>query len=428
MLEELLDPALARARRHNRCVALLFMDLDDFKTVNDVLGHDVGDLLLKQVGSRLSRVVRETDVLARQGGDEFLVMIPDLQPEEGFDDAGGALRVAEAMAERIHAVMRTPFQLGEREVNTSASIGISIFPTDAPDARALLKNSDAAMYDSKKTRHGGYSVYAESEGDPLTRLSFTHRLREAVRNERWALHYQPMVALADGTIAGVEALLRWRRPKGDLISPSEFLPLAEELGLLEAIGEWVLEELCRQAGAWRDAGLEIPVSFNLSPRQLWQPDLASKLSSTLDAAGIDPSRVIVEISESTAATDPARTQRVLWALHEAGLQLAIDDFGTGYSPPARLKHLPVDILKIDQPLVRDLPDDPEIGGFVQAVIGFAEGLDIRSLAEGIEADAQRRYLADKGCTLGQGYLFSRPVPGADVLELARRGGGVLSSS
>ncbi len=432
MFEEMLEPALARARRHNLSVGVLFMDLDNFKQVNDSLGHDRGDLLLQQVADRLREAVRDEDLVARQGGDEFLVLISDVEPEEAEEDflleKDRAVKISELMAERIHRKMRAPFVLGDDEISTSMSVGISVFPLDAADGRQLLKNADAAMYESKKLRSGGSVVHAHAGGDPLTQLSFTKRLRRAVQDQRWVLHYQPMVDLSDGRIIGVEALLRWRKPKGDLVPPNEFLPLAEEMGLLEIIGEWVVEELCRQGNAWRKRGIDLDLSFNLSPRQLWQRNLAEKLGSSLRGAGLDPGRVTVEIAESTAVTDPARTQRVLWALHEVGLKLAIDDFGTGYSPPARLKHLPVDVLKIDQPLTRDLPDDADVGGFVQAVVRFAEGLGVASLAEGIETEEQRRWLVDKGCKLGQGYLFSRPVSADQIVELIRRTGGKLTPS
>lgn len=429
LLQEMLEPALARARRNDLAVALLFMDIDNFKQVNDTLGHDVGDLLLKQVTARLAEATRETDLVARQGGDEFLVMIPDIEP--GIDEKEGrdrALEVAEMMAQRIHKGMRLPFSLGDTDLNTSMSIGISIFPYDASDVRTLLKNSDAAMYESKRAGSGGSAAYTQTSGDPLVRGSLTKRLRQAVKDTPWVLHYQPMVELESGTMMGAEALLRWRKPMGELMPPSEFIPLAEEMGLLEVIGDWVIEELSNQAVAWRSKGLELQVSFNLSPRQLWQRDLAEKLSTRFAAAALDPGGVVIEISEATAMTDPSRTQRILWALHEKGFKLAIDDFGTGYTPPARLKNLPVDILKIDHPLVRDLPDDVEVGGFVEAVIRFAHGLDVDALAEGVETAEQRRFLVDKGCRLGQGYLFSRPVSGNDLYELWSASGGKLGGA
>ncbi|MEX0832640.1 MAG: EAL domain-containing protein [Actinomycetota bacterium] len=424
MFEEMLEPALARARRNDLAVAVLFMDLDGFKEVNDTLGHQAGDQLLSQVAERLREQTRDTDLVARQGGDEFLVLLPDLEPGPGgdfLDSSDSAVKVAELMADRIHKALRAPFGVEDNEIHTAASIGISVFPVDSVDARTLLKNADAAMYESKKSQRGGYVVHFGEGGDPLTELSLTTRLRAAVKEQAWVLHYQPIVNLSDGKIVSVESLLRWRRPRGGLIPPGEFLPIAEEMGLLEIIGEWVLEEVCRQIVAWREVGLDLSVSFNLSPRQLWHRNLSKKITDELEESRIQPERLIVEVSESTAMTDPARTERVLRSLHENGLKLAIDDFGTGYSPPARLKHLPVDILKIDQPLTRDLPDDQEVAGFVEAVVQFAAELGIISLAEGIETENQRRFLTDLGCRLGQGYLFSRPVPAEEIVSMFETG-------
>jgi diguanylate cyclase (GGDEF)-like protein/PAS domain S-box-containing protein len=427
MFEEMLEPAMARARRNDLAVAVLFMDMDGFKEVNDTLGHAAGDELLKQVARRLVEATRETDLVARQGGDEFLVLLTDLEPGDSDDAIGidAAVRVAERVAERVHKAMRAPFSVSDTEVHASISIGISVFPVDASDTRSLLKNADAAMYESKKSRPGSYAVHAQVGADPLTQMTFTRRLRRAVKNQAWVLHYQPTIELATGRIAGVEALVRWRNTSGGLISPQEFLPIAEEMGLLEIIGEWVFEELCHQRNRWSLEGIDLDVSFNLSPRQLWRRDLTEKLVAGLQQAAIDPRNVIVEISEATAMTDPSRTQRILWGLHEAQIKIAIDDFGTGYTPPVRIKHLPVDVLKIDQPLIRDLPEDKDVGSFVNAVIEFSKGIEAASHAEGIETEAQRRFLVEHGCILGQGYLFSRPVPADEISALFVAGDGFV---
>ena len=424
LFEEILEPALARARRDGSAVAVLFMDLDGFKDINDTLGHDAGDLLLQQVAGRVLEATRDTDLVARQGGDEFLVMVPDIAAEgrgtEPPDERSHAVRVAEVLAERIHSMMREPFALGEREVHPSMSIGVSVFPFDAGDRAELMRNADAAMYQSKRERSGGYALHIESEDDAITQLSLPRRLRRAVQERPWVLRYQPLVSLGDGASAGVEALLRWRRPAGDLVAPAEFLPLAEELGLLEAIGDWVLEELCRQDAAWRADGLILQLSINLSPTQLLRRDLATRLDRMLSEAGIEPERMMVEIAESTSVTDPGRTQRILGSLRDRGFGVAIDGFGTGYSSPGRLRHLPIDMLKIDQPLVRDLTEDAEAAGFVGAVIGFARDLGIRTCAVGVETEAQRELLEAQGCELGQGYLLGRPVSGEQILAEARR--------
>jgi EAL domain-containing protein (putative c-di-GMP-specific phosphodiesterase class I) len=265
-------------------------------------------------------------------------------------------------------------------------------------------------------------VYADESAEALGKLSLSTRLRKAVENQNWTLHYQPVVDLSDGTMKGVEALIRWADPNGGLVAPGEFIPLAEEMGLIETIGDWVVEEVARQDQVWRAEGLELDLSFNLSPRQLWQPDIAEKILSRLELGGVDPAQVIVEITESTAMTDPDRTLRILWDLHARGLRLAIDDFGTGYSSLSRLKDMPVAILKIDRTFVRDVATDPQAGSMVQAVIQLANGLGMTSLAEGIETEAEWRFLVERGCQLGQGFYFARPMPAENILAMHRRAG------
>jgi diguanylate cyclase (GGDEF)-like protein/PAS domain S-box-containing protein len=424
MFEELLELAIARARRHGASVAVVYADLDDFKLVNDSLGHEAGDQLLRELAARLKEATRETDLVARQGGDEFLLLVGDLH---GGDDAASALgdsatMVAESVAARVQETLAAPFDLGGTEVYISASVGVSLFPRDAPDATTLLRNADQAMYRSKKLGPGGYSVHAADSDEAMNRLALTTNLRKAVEQQNWELHYQPLVDLSNGAMFGVEALIRWPDPNGGLVPPGEFIPLAEEMGLIEAIGDWVVEEIGRQDAAWRDDGLALELSFNLSPRQLWQPDLAEKVLSRLDAAGVEAGNVVVEITESTAMIDPDRTQRILTELHDRGLRLAIDDFGTGYSSLSRLKHLPVDILKIDRSFVRAVDADPQGGSMVAAMIGLAGSLGMTPLAEGIETEEEWRFLVEHGCPLGQGYHFSRPVPADEIAARYRRAG------
>ncbi|MGH2557342.1 MAG: putative bifunctional diguanylate cyclase/phosphodiesterase [Actinomycetota bacterium] len=418
MFEELLDLALSRARRKDLAVAVLFMDLDNFKLVNDSLGHEAGDELLQQMGARLKEALRETDVVARQGGDEFLVLLSDLErgSQSARPDTETAVVAAETIAERIHEVLRRPFAVGGTEFYISASIGISLFPLDGNDGKTLLKNADAAMYRSKRSAPGGFTVFSKESVDPLTKLSLATRLRRAVERKEWTLHYQPIVDLRDAHLVSVEALLRWQDPSTGMVPPGEFIPLAEEMGLIEVIGDWVLEEVCRQSMAWRREGLMIEVSFNLSPRQLWHGNLVGKIIGHLQWMKINPRSVLVEITESTAMTDPDRTIRILEELHGAGLRLAIDDFGTGYSSLSRLKHMPVDILKIDRSFIRDIPADAHAMSMVKAIIQLAHGLGMVPLAEGIETEEQWRFLAENGCTLGQGFYFSRPVPASDISQ------------
>jgi diguanylate cyclase (GGDEF)-like protein/PAS domain S-box-containing protein len=427
MFERVLDLALARARRSDQGVATLYLDLDNFKLVNDSLGHAAGDELLREMGTRLSGAVRATDVVARQGGDEFLVLLADLE-EVPRDDAMSGLTLANSVASRIHDALKSPFSLSGTEFYITASIGISLFPESAGDARTLLKQADAAMYRSKQGSPGGSMVYASERADSISKLSLTTRLRRATDSRDWVLHYQPIVDIHNEQMVAAEALLRWRQPSGRLIGPSEFIPLAEEMGLIATIGDWVIEELCRQCVAWRNDRVPVDVSFNLSSRQLWQQDLVGRLLAQVSALGVDPFHLVIEITESTAMRDPERTQRVLQELHEHGFRLAIDDFGTGYSSVARLKDLPVDILKIDGRFIRDVPGDPDATSMVRAVIGLAHSLAMRPLAEGIENENQLRYLVDNGCALGQGFLFSPPVPADELIRRVREEGLRVSAS
>jgi diguanylate cyclase (GGDEF)-like protein/PAS domain S-box-containing protein len=310
MFEELLDLAMARARRHELSVAVVYADLDNFKLVNDSLGHEAGDELLRQLADRLREATRETDLVARQGGDEFLLLLADLERDvvgPATSPTDGAMLVAETVANRIHDSLQLPFVLNGVECYASVSLGISLFPQDSTDLRGVLMNADTAMYQSKTMGPGGYVLYSEDTGDPMSRLSFSTRLRKAVESRHWVLHYQPVVDLARGDTVGVEALLRWQDPNGGLIPPGEFIPLAEEMGLIEVIGDWVIEEMCRQDAEWRRDGLSLEMSLNLSPRQLWQPEVVQKVMRPVEAFGADPSNMVLEITESTAMTDPERT-------------------------------------------------------------------------------------------------------------------------
>jgi diguanylate cyclase (GGDEF)-like protein/PAS domain S-box-containing protein len=425
MFEELLDLAMARARRHELSVAVVYADLDNFKLVNDSLGHEAGDELLRQLADRLREATRETDLVARQGGDEFLLLLADLERDvvgPATDPTDGAMLVAETVANRIHDSLQVPFVLNGMECYASVSLGISLFPQDSTDLRGLLKSADTAMYQSKTMGPGGYVLYSEDTGDPMSRLSFSTRLRKAVESRNWVLHYQPVVDLARGDMVGVEALLRWQDPNGGLIPPGEFIPLAEEMGLIEVIGDWVIEELCRQDAEWRRDGLSLEMNFNLSPRQLWQSEVVEKVMRPVETFGADPSNMVLEITESTAMADPERTQRLLWEFHAKGFRVALDDFGTGYSSLSRLKHLPVDILKIDRSFVRDVAVDSEAGSMVRAIIQLADGLGMTPLAEGVETEQEWRFLSDHGCRLGQGYHFSRPVPASEISAQYHRSG------
>jgi diguanylate cyclase (GGDEF)-like protein/PAS domain S-box-containing protein len=430
MFEELLELGMARARRHDLSVAVLCIDVDDFKLINESLGYEAGDALLRAVAERLGEATRETDLVARQGGDEFLLLLADIEGGSvpGFEGTDSAILVVESVGARVHESLRAPFNVAGTELYVSASIGISMFPHDADDAMALLKNADAAMYQSRKTVPGSYLLHWRQSEEALGKLSLTTRLRKAVENRNWQLHYQPVVELAEGKMVGVEALIRWADPNGGLVPPGDFIPLAEEMGLIEAIGDWVVEELSHQAAAWRAEGLELEVSFNLSPRQLWQPDLTEKILEQLGAANLDPESIIVEVTESAAMADPERTLRILRDLNDRGLRLALDDFGTGYSSFARLRYMPVDVLKIDRLFIRNVAQDAQAGDMVRAIIQLAHGLGMTPLAEGIETEDEWRFLVEQGCRLGQGFYFCRPAPAEDILARYRRSGFSLIGS
>jgi len=407
LFEETLILAVERAKRDDMAVAVVFLDLDNFKLVNDSLGHHAGDLLLSELAERLATCTRETDLVARQGGDEFLMLLADLDPQ-------AVEAAAERVANRVVEALAQPFELQGTEFHAGGSIGISLYPRDALDAETLLKNADIAMYRAKRLEPGGHAFFA-SEGDDATlRLSFEQRLRRAVEQQSWVLHYQPVVDLADRRVVGAEALIRWKDTHG-IVPPGEFIPLAEELGLIEAIGDWVIDQIAGQQRVWRDAGLELEMSFNLSPRQLWTPRLADRLLARLRDAGVDPSTVQAEITESTAMADPDRTQRTLRELHAWGLRLALDDFGTGYSSLSRLKHMPVDVLKIDREFIRHVDKDVRLAGMVRAMIQVAQSLDMVPLAEGVETENEYIFLRSNGCRLAQGFWFAHPMP-ADELE------------
>lgn len=417
MFEELLELSVERARRHDGSVAVICVDIDDFRLVNDSLGHQHGDALLKLVAERLREATRETDLVARRGGDQFLMLLADLE-HDGVGDLDAAAVRAEAAAQRVVEAMAAPFELGGTELYVSVSMGISLLPQDAEDAGGLQRNAEAAMYESKKSGPASYVVSSRGVFDSGAKLQFVTRLRKAVESQRWTLFYQPVVELDTGRMRGVEALIRWIEPDGTMIPPTEFIPLAEELGLIELIGDWVVRELVYQAQAWRDLDMDLEIGFNLSPRQFWQPDLSERILTRIQAGGVDPSRILVEITESSAMVDPDRAQDILWELHRAGLRIAIDDFGTGYSSLSRLRELPVNVLKIDRSFVSGVHGDLQAASIVGAFLELSHGLGVTTLAEGIESEGELAFLRERGCELGQGYLFAKPVPPEEIIALA----------
>ena len=415
MFNEHLDVALARAERAGQGVAVLFVDLDDFKLINDSFGHSAGDELLCEVAKRLRQATRTTDVVARQGGDEFLILVADL--DVGSDavdlDIG---EVARLVADQLRDALTAPFDIAGMEVYCSGSIGISMYPVDAADAESLLKHADIAMYRAKDAGRDAAEVYQRTGGDAMARLSMAGRLRRAIEREQFVLYYQPLVELRSGAIVGVEALIRWRDGDRGLILPNQFIPLAERTGMISAISEWVIAEACRQGAKWRTEGLDLYVSVNLPP-VFWQPTAMRQVLATIESFGLSPDRMMVELTESALMSHGRNDEPIIAELHERGLKLAIDDFGTGHSSLGRLRQMAVTTLKIDRSFVADLPADKSAAVLVSSMIGLAEGLGLQALAEGIETDAQRHWLIEQDCPLGQGFLFSRPVPAERIPAL-----------
>ena len=419
MFEELLELSVARARRHDGSVAVLSVDLNEFRLVNDSLGHQAGDALLSAVADRLRDATRETDLVARRGGDQFLLLLADLDRDDGAIDS--AVVRAQGVAQRIQDSLVAPFRVGGTEVYVAASIGISLFPNDAAETGTLLRNAETAMYEAKRNGRSSFVLAPRNALDSSAKLAFVTRLRKAVELQRWVLHYQPVVDLDTGLMLSVEALIRWVEPNGTMVPPNDFIPLAEELGLIEQIGDWVVRELTYQVQAWRELDIDLEVGFNLSPRQFWQPDLAKRIQREFRAGGVDPSKVLVEVTESSAMMDPDRAQAILGELHEAGFAIAIDDFGTGYSSLSRLRDMPVKVLKIDRSFVSGVHDDRQARSIVSAFLELASGLDIVTLAEGIETREELDFLREHGCNLGQGFYFSRPVPPEEIIAFALGG-------
>jgi diguanylate cyclase (GGDEF)-like protein/PAS domain S-box-containing protein len=413
LLQEHLDLALARARRQGEAVGLLYLDLDGFKLVNDSLGHPAGDELLCHVTMRLSERRRGMDLLARQGGDEFLLLLADL-------DRGEAEAHARRVAEDLLRALAEPFSISGAEFHIGASIGISLFPRDAADASELLGHADAAMYGAKSAGRNGVTVYNGDPHEPLERLSMTSRLRKALDREELILHWQPIVDPRDGALRKLEALVRWQDPFRGLVMPDEFIGFAEETGFVDRVGDWVVREVRDQVLAWEAEGYRPPrVTVNVSPRQLRRPDFGQRLLGLVTPDDV-ASRLTVEITESAAMADPLRTDPVLTELVAAGIEVAVDDFGAGYSSLSRLRTMPVQVLKIDKTFLQAVPHDAQATAIVTAIIELARALGMEAVAEGVENEEQRAFLVERGCPLAQGYLLGRPVPAVEIEPLLAR--------
>lgn len=402
--------AVARARRDKTVGAVLFIDLDRFKYVNDSLGHPLGDELLRQASLRFRERLRDADILARLGGDEFVVLLEELADHED------AARVALSLIKQCEA----PFLLsGGREASVGASIGITLFPDDGGEATHLLKNADAALYQAKDAGRGVYRFFtAALTSAAFARLDIEARLRHALERHEFVVYYQPLVSVADGHIKGVEALVRWQDPERGLVPPGKFIPVAESTGLIVPLGEWVLRESCRQMKRWLEAGIRMDrLAVNLSPNQFKMPDICNRVSVALEESGLSPDHLELEITEGAIMEETEEARSKMAILTGMGIRLAIDDFGTGYSSLAYLKRLPIGKLKVDQSFVRGIPADEADANLASAIIGLAKMFKLEALAEGVETVAQADFLRGQGLDTFQGYLFSRPVPATEIEAL-----------
>ncbi|MBI2353667.1 MAG: EAL domain-containing protein [Deltaproteobacteria bacterium] len=413
LLTDRIHQALLIARRNRQEVALFVIDLDNFKIINDSLGHDAGDVLLKIAAERLSGCVRSGDTVARQGGDEFVVIITDQAVSDN----------AAHIAAKLREAIATPLRISEHELVVTCSIGISISPRDGEDVHTLLRNADVAMFRAKEQGRNAFQFYTgEMNARSLARMTMEKHLRRALEHEELLVYYQPKVNLRSGRISGMEALVRWQNPEMGMVLPSSFIPLAEETCLIEPIGEWVLRTACAQNKAWQDAGLPpLTMAVNLSPRQFRQNDIAGLFCRILQETGLDPCYLELEITESMVMHDVDRVMSILNELKGIGMYLTMDDFGTGYSSLSYLKRFPFDKLKIDQSFVHDITSDPDNAAIAKTVIAMAHSLHLRVIAEGVETQEQLNYLRHLGCDEMQGYYFSRAIPAAEFGELLREG-------
>lgn len=410
LLSERFAGGLAQARREGSLLAMLMIDVDRFKNINDSLGHNAGDALLRQIASRLSTVIRECDTLARWGGDEFVLLLPELQ------DADTAVSVAQ----RCLNSLKEPLVVDGQSLHVTASVGISVAPDSSAEAETLLRNADTAMYRAKARGGDCLVVYTEemSEG-ARSRLAMENALFHAIDRHELLLHYQPLISAQTGRLAGAEALIRWKHPERGLVSPAEFIPIAEETGLIGAIGEWVLRTACTQMDAWYRRGLpRIPLSVNVSSRQFRQDSLANTVAAVLADTGFDPKLLELELTESLLMDDVERSQTVVSELKSLGVSIALDDFGTGYSSLSYLKGFHLDTLKIDRSFTSEIMTSDTNASIVRATIGLAKGLHLRTVAEGVETRAQADFLAKHGCEVLQGFLFARPMESEAFLSFA----------
>jgi diguanylate cyclase (GGDEF)-like protein len=401
LLQDRLEQAIELARRQGRELAVMFMDLDRFKHINDSLGHATGDQLLQSVAQRLVACVRHSDTVSRQGGDEFVLLLPFI---EHVEDAA-------LSAQKLLSSVMQPHHIGPHDIHISASIGISIFPGDGKDAETLLKSADTAMYSAKENGRNNFKFFEQNMNVlAVQRQSIEAGLRRALDRQEFVLHYQPKINLHSGAIVGVEALIRWQHPELGLLAPAKFVSIAEDCGLILPIGRWVLLEACRQTRAWQTAGLApITVAVNTSALELHAKDFLENIRTTLDDTGLAPHYLELELTESVLMPDAESVGLLLHALTYLGVKLAVDDFGIGYSSLSYLRRFPIDTLKIDQSFVNHVTSNPDDAAIVNAVISMGKSLKQRVIAEGVETEEQLAFLLDQQCDEGQGFYFSRAV-------------------
>jgi diguanylate cyclase (GGDEF)-like protein len=413
VLNDRVSQAISLARRRKTAMAVVFLDLDRFKYINDSLGHAIGDRLLQSVALRLVASVRDSDTVTRQGGDEFVILLSEIAHSQ--DAAKSAKRILQSLT--------APHLIGAHELHIDGSIGISVYPVDGEDAETLIKNADTAMYHAKENGRNNFQYFtAEMNVKVVARQSLEASLRRALEREEFLLHYQPKVNLNTGEITSVEALIRWQHPDRGLVSPAEFVPIAEDSGLILPIGRWVLREACRQTRAWQDAGLPpIPAAVNVSYAEFRKTDFVEGVQTTLKETGLEARYLELELTEGVLMDDAKFTASVLQELKGMGIRLAADDFGTGYSSLSYLREFPIDILKIDRSFINQITADCDGSTIVDAIISMGKSLKHVVVAEGIETQGQRAYLQAHHCQEGQGYLFSRPLPAAQFAVLLQTG-------